>query len=198
MTSTRAQLGEKAMTGNIGSGGGRQESRWRTAVWSTAALVLLLPALAMQFTEKVDWDLADFVIFGAMLVGACGTYELASRLTRNSAYRAAVGVALVAAFILVWMSLAVGIIGTEDDLVNLMFGGVLFVGITGAIIARFQPRGMVRALVAMAIAQALIAVIALITGLGNIWVLTSFFVALWLTSAWLFRKAEREHNRLAA
>lgn len=186
------------MTGNIGSGGGRQESRWRTAVWSTAALVLLLPALAMQFTEKVDWDLADFVIFGAMLVGACGTYELASRLTRNSAYRAAVGVALVAAFILVWMSLAVGIIGTEDDLVNLMFGGVLFVGITGAIIARFQPRGMVRALVAMAIAQALTAVIALITGLGDIWVLTSFFVALWLTSAWLFRKAEREHNRLAA
>jgi len=186
------------MAGNIESGGGRHESRWSTAVWSTAALVLLLPALAMQFTEKVAWDLADFVIFGAMLVGACGTYELASRLTRNSAYRAAVGVALVAAFILIWMSLAVGIIGTEDDLVNLMFGGVLFVGITGAIIARFQPRGMVRALVAMAIAQALIAVIALITGLGNIWVLTSLFVALWLTSAWMFRKAEREHNRLAA
>ncbi len=190
--------GGKTMAGNTENGGGRRGSRMRIAAWAAAALLLLLPLVAMQFTDEVVWDVTDFAFAGALLVGTGVTFELAARKTGNSAYRAAVGVALVAAFILVWMSLAVGIIGTEDDLVNLMFGGVLFVGITGAIIARFQPRGMVRALVAMAIAQALIAVIALITGLGNIWVLTSLFVALWLTSAWMFRKAEREHNRLAA
>jgi hypothetical protein len=183
------------MAGNTENGGERHERRWNIAVWSTAALLMLLPALAMQFTEEVAWDLADFVVFAAMLASACGAYELASRLTRNSAYRAAVGVALTAAFILIWINLAVGIIGTGDNPANLMFGGVLAVGIIGAIIARLQPRGMANALVATALAQALVAVIALITGMGNVLVFTGLFVALWLTSAWLFRKAAREHNR---
>ena len=87
-------------------------------------------------------------------------------MTASSAYRAAAGVALAAASILVWMNLAVGIIGTEDDPANSIYGGVLAVGIVGAIIARFQPQGTARALVATALAQALIAVIALIAGLG--------------------------------
>ncbi|MDH3744090.1 MAG: hypothetical protein OES47_03195 [Acidobacteriota bacterium] len=179
------------MGGDTENGGGRHESRWRLAVWGIAALVLLLPLLAMQFTEEVAWNLADFFIFGAMLAGAGGSYELASRLTRNTAYRTAVGVALAAAFILIWMNLAVGILGNEDNSANLMYGGVLFVGIIGALFARFQPRGMALALVATALAQTLVAVVALITGLGNTLILTGLFVALWLTSAWLFRKADR-------
>lgn len=51
---------------------------------------------------------------------------------------------------------------------------------------------MARALVATALAQALVAVIALIAGLGLTFMLTGFFVALWLGSAWLFRRAARE------
>ena len=172
-------------------GGGPRGNRWRLAVWGTAAFVLLLPLVAMQFTKEVNWDLADFVVFGAMLIGACGTYELAARMTINTAYRAAVGVAVAAAFILVWINLAVGIIGTEDNPANLMFGGVLAVGIIGAVIARFQPHGMARAAVAMALAQAVVGVIALIVGSVEGVILTGFFVALWLTSARLFRKAAR-------
>ena len=183
---------EKAVAGNAENGGGRRGSRWRLAVWGTAAFVLLLPLVAMQFTEEVAWDLADFVIFGAMLAGACGTYELAARTTVNKAYRAAVGVALAAAFILIWLNLAVGIIGAEDNPANLMYGGVLAVGIIGAVIARFEPHGMARALIATALAQAIVAVIALIAGLGYTLILTAFFVALWLTSARLFRKAAQE------
>ncbi|WP_437317411.1 hypothetical protein [Sorangium sp. So ce385] len=180
------------MTGTVQSGGGRHGSPWRIAVWGVAALVLLLPLIAMQFTEEVAWDLADFAIFGAMLVGACGTYELAARVTGNKAYRAAVAVALAAAFILVWMNLAVGILGNEENPANLMYGGVLAVGILGALVARFQPHGMDRAMIATAIAQALVAVIALIAGWGYTLILTGFFVALWLTSARLFRKAALE------
>jgi hypothetical protein len=172
-------------------GGGRRGSRWRIAVWGTAALVLLLPLLAMQFTDEVNWDETDFIVIGAMLLAACGTYELAARAWGNTAYRAAVGVAVAAAFILIWINLAVGIIGTEDNPANLMYGGVLAVGIIGAVIARFQPHGMARALVATALAQAWVAVIALIMGSGKAFILTGFFVALWLASARLFRKAAR-------
>jgi len=186
------------MAENTDNGSGRHGNRWRIAVWGTAALILLLPLLAMQFTGEVVWDLADFAVFGAMLVGACGTYELAARVTGNKASRAAVGVALAAAFILVWMNLAVGIIGTENNPANLMYGGVLAVGIIGAIIARFQPHGMARALVATALAQALVAVIALIAGFGYTLILTGFFVALWLTSAGLFRRAAREQTPAGA
>jgi hypothetical protein len=44
----------------------------------------------------------------------------------------------------------------------------------------------------MALAQALVAIIALITGLGYTFVVMGFFVALWLISAWLFRKSGEE------
>jgi hypothetical protein len=168
--------------------------------------LLLLPLFASQVTDEVDWDGADFAIFGAMLAGAGGTYELAARMTGNSAYRAAVGIAVVAAFILVWMNLAVGVIGSEDTPANLMYGGVLSVGIIGSAIARFQPDGMARTMAATALAQALVAVIALIggseataeNGPGAIVVLSGFFAALWLQSAWLFRRAAREQTSASA
>jgi hypothetical protein len=194
------------MAGNTETTGGRRGTRWRIAVWGAAAFLLLLPLVAMQFTDEVNWDETDFIVFGAMLAVACGTYELAARMTGNTAYRAAIGTAVAAAFILVWMNLAVGIIGNEDNPANLMFGAVLAVGIIGSVIARFQPHGMARALVAMALAQALVAVIALIAGSGStgsswpwdILFLTGFFAALWLISAWLFRKAAREQTPAGA
>lgn len=193
--------GDKAMAGNTENGSGRRGNRWRKAVWGTAALLLLLPGVAMRFTEEMAWGPADFALFGAMLFAACGTYELAARLTGNKAYRAAVGVALASAFILVWMNLAVGIIGSEENPANLMYGGVLAVGLMAALLARFQPRGMARALVGTALAQAVVAVIALSAGWGNtlgLTILTGLFVALWLTSARLFRKAAREQGPAGA
>jgi hypothetical protein len=185
--------GDKAMIKNMENRNPRHGNPWRTAVWSAAAILLLLPLAAMQFTEEVDWGLADFMIFGAMLFAACGTYELAARVTGSRAYRAAVGVAVAAAFLLIWINLAVGIIGTEDDPSNLMFGGVIAIGIIGALIARFRPLGVTRALVATAIAQALVAVIGLFAGWSKeTVVLPIFFTALWLASAWLFRTAARK------
>lgn len=173
-------------------GGDGAWSPWRIAAWGMAAMLLLLPLVAMQFTDEVNWTTADFVVFGAMLAGAGGAFELAVRMSRNSAYRVAVGVALATAFLLVWVNGAVGIIGSEDNPANLMFGGVLAVGLVGAVVARFRPRGMARALVATAFAQVLVAVIAAVAGVGHIFVATALFGGLWLASAWLFRRAALE------
>jgi hypothetical protein len=163
---------------------------------------LLLPLIAMQVTDEVVWDTIDFAVAGALLFGACGAYELAARRTGTIAYRAAVGVAVVATLVLIWMNLAVGIIGSEDDPANLMYAGVLAVGTVGALIARFRPQGMAWALGATALAQMLAGLVALLAGLGSgganwpgaILVLTGIFAALWLASAWLFRKAAREQT----
>ena len=121
-----------------------------------------------------------------------------SNMSDRNAYRFAAGVALAAALLLVWLSLGVGIIGADGDPANTMYFGVVGVGIIGAIVARFRPHGMARALFATALAQALVAVIALIFGLGLPWsppveilILNGFFVALFVGSALLFRHAGR-------
>jgi hypothetical protein len=124
----------------------------------------------------------------------------------KTAYRSAVTVALAAALILLWLMGAVGIIGVEGDAADLMYFGVLAVGIIGAIIARFQPHGMARALLATALAQALVAVIALIAGkhrdpvtsVPELVGLNGIFVALFVGSAWLFRRAAREQPPASA
>ena len=118
----------------------------------------------------------------------------------TSPYRLAVCTALGTAFLLMWVIGAVGLIGVEGDPFDRIYGGVLAVGIIGAIIARLRPRGMVRALFATALAQALVVVIALIVGKQHVAVssvpeivlLNGFFVTLWLGSALLFRRAARE------
>ena len=186
------------MAGNPEHAGVQRGNGWRIAAWTAAALMLLLPLIAMQFTDEVVWDVTDFAIFGALLVGVGVTFELAARKTGNIAYRSAVGVALAGAFILVWVNGAVGIIGSENNDANLMYGGVLAVGLIGAFVARFRPRGMARALFATALAQAVVAMIALSLGLGSPWsgpleilLLNGFFAALFVGSALLFREAAR-------
>ena len=122
-----------------------------------------------------------------------------------SAYRFAVGAALATAFILVWVIGAVGLIGVEGDPFDLIYAGVLAVGVIGAMIARLRPPGMSRTLIAMALAQALVAVFALIAGkhqvavssVPEIVLLNGFFVALWLGSARLFRSSAREKRPAA-
>ena len=164
------------------------------------AFILLLPLLAMQFTDEVVWDLADFAVAGVLLFGAGLTYELIARKAGHIAHRAAVGVAVAAALLLVWINLAVGIIGNEGNPANLMYIGVLAVGIIGALIARLEPRGMARVLFATAGAQMLVPVIALIiwpppvtswgaAGVVGVFILNAFFATLWLGSALLFRRA---------
>ncbi len=146
------------------------------------------------------WDVFDFAVAGALVGGVGVTYVLLARKTNNTAYRFAIGVALAAAFILVWVNAAVGIIGTAHDDANMMYGVVLAVGVIGAIIARLKPDGMARALFATALAQLLLTTFAVIAGWGSagpVWpwdvlLLNGFFAALWLLSAWLFRNAARE------
>ncbi len=178
--------------------GNRRRGRWRIAAWTVAALVLLLPGVAMRFTDEVAWSPADFAVFGAMILSAGLAFELAVRKTGNRMYRFATGVALAAAFVLVWLSLGVGIIGKDGDPANLMYFGVLGVGIIGALIGRFRPGGMSRALLAMAFAQIVVAGIALFGGLGRPWsgplelsLLNGFFVVLFAGSGLLFHLARQ-------
>lgn len=116
----------------------------------------------------------------------------------TTAYRFAIAVALVSALLLIWLSLGVGIIGKDGDPANIMYFGVIAVGIIATLIARFRPIGMARALVAAAITQVLVTAIALFAGLGlpysgpaELLLLNGFFITMFIFSAWLFRRAAR-------
>ena len=190
------------MAGNTKDGNGRRGSHWRIAAWAAAGLILLIPLIAMQFTDEVRWNVADFVVAGALLLSVGVPLELTVGKTGNAAYRWAVGVALATAFLLIWVNVAVGILGSEHNDANVLYGGVLVIGFVGALLSRFRPLGMTYAMAATALAQAAVAVGALVAGWGalesgafEVLVLNGFFVALWAGSAVLFREAAQEQSQ---
>jgi len=194
-----ANPGGTAMAGNSEHGGERRMNGWRIAAWTFAGLILLLPLVAMQFTKDVNWTAGDFVFAGALVLGTGLALELAMRKTADPAYRAAAGIALAAGFLIVWLTGAVGIIGDESNDANWLYAGVLAIGAIGAVLARFQPQGMARTSLAMALATAAIGAIALAARWGStgpIWPmdvlgLTALLVTLFVGSAMLFQKAAR-------
>ena len=117
--------------------------------------------------------------------------------TRGFTYRYAIGLSLLATLMLVWLALGVGILGADGDRANMMYVGVVAVGIIGAIAARLQPIGMSRTLVAMALGQTVVTVIALLAGvqdsgvspLAEIVGLNAFFIGMFLVAARLFGNA---------
>jgi hypothetical protein len=151
----------KAMPGKSENGAVRRESDRRIAAWAAVvAFILLIPLVAMQFSDEWNWNLFDFAFAGTLLFGAALAYEWVAKKGGTTAYRAAVGVAVATALFLVWVNAAVGIIG-DDESFNLMYFGVLATGIGGALTTRFRPQGMARAFLAVAIAQMLVPLIVL-------------------------------------
>jgi hypothetical protein len=163
------------------------------------AVVLAVPLLAMVLrlgvpdpgsgTGGVNWGPMDFAIIGVLVLGSGLLYEYASARSGTVAHRAAVGIAVAAGLFLIWVNLAVGMIGDEGNAANLMYILVLAVALIGAAIGRFEPREASIAMFATAIAQAVIAAIALIAGLGPTLLADAFFIAAWVASGLLFRQA---------
>jgi hypothetical protein len=178
------------------------------------ACLLLVPLLG-NLLRGWNWPPLTFAFWGAVVFGTGLTYELVARKGGTMAYRAAVGMACVTGFVLLFINAAAGIIG--DGPVNLLYVGVLGVGFIGAVIARFQPRGMSRALFATAVAQMLVPVIALVIwkagwqdpfmnpnsphppfhpGVGPVFGLNAVFAVAWCISALLFRRAADSWSRI--
>ena len=134
----------------------RRAIPWRAVGWTLAALVLLIPLVAMQVGSAVNWSVGDF-LFAALLIGLVGAaFELTVRASPNRSYRGGVASALAASFLIVWATGAVGMIGNEDNPYNLLFFGVIGLALVGSVIARFRPAGMAVATLVAAIANAAI------------------------------------------
>ena len=78
----------------------------------TTAILLLIPLIAMQFTDEVNWTLSDFVVAATLLLGTGLMCELVLRNINKLKYRIAICGAFLFALIMIWVELTVGILGT--------------------------------------------------------------------------------------
>jgi len=74
-------------------------------VLGTAA-ILLVPLIL-----RWPWSVSDFVVMGVLIFGAGSALELV-RTRANKKYRLAIAAAVIIAFLLIWMELAVGLFGS--------------------------------------------------------------------------------------
>lgn len=134
----------------------------RAAGWTLGALFLLVPFTAQRLgVEVVNWTRFDFLFAAGMVLAVGVPLEIAARFAHRRGYRIAVGMALVGAFLTVWFTGAVGIIGSEEHPANLIYILALAVGLLIAFVTLFRPRGMATAVFAVAAVQAAAPVLAL-------------------------------------
>lgn len=161
--------------------------------------ILLIPFIAMRFTSEVNWTFSDFLIMGILIFGTGMAYTLISRMSDTLSYRLAVGTGVGTGFFLIWSNLAVGLIGSEDNLINVAYFGLIVLGFAGALVARFQPKGMTWVMGCIAAGQMGIAAYALATGaqhlphssVTEILGVNLFFTVFWTASALLFAQAQK-------
>lgn len=74
-----------------------------------AQLALLVPLVAMVFTEEVNWTVSDFIVAGLLLAGIGTALQMIVTGSKNNLRLTATGVVLVVTIAFIWVELAVGI-----------------------------------------------------------------------------------------
>ena len=183
------------MTTLTQAGLGGRDPRWRWLIWGIPAALLALPAVAMRFTREVNWTASDFAAMAVMLAIAAGAIDALTARAGGFACKLADVLAALGIFLLVWINLAVGMIGDEGDPAHLMFAAVIATIFGGAFVSRPKPAGMAITMLAAAGVQAAAALTALAMRWGDysaIWPMdvigtSGIMGMIWLASAALFR-----------
>jgi hypothetical protein len=74
--------------------------------------LLLIPLIAMQFTDEVNWTIGDFAVMGSLLLISAFFYELVMRIVSKIKHKIIFMIVIILVFLLIWAELAVGIFGT--------------------------------------------------------------------------------------
>jgi hypothetical protein len=158
---------------------------WRIAGWGTMATLLSIPALF-----DFPWSPGDFVVMG-ILLGSVGLgIEFLVRRSGSAFVRLGAIVGVLTCFLTIWVNLAVGMIGSENNPYNQLFLFPILIFIAGTFVTKFQPRGMTYVLLAAAAVQLLLGAGGLGTDLRGAR-FSMIFSLFWLFGAGLFRAGWR-------
>lgn len=158
--------------------------------------VLLIPLVAMRFTDEVKWTRFDFVVMWFVLAGPVFLYRLlATRAWANFAYKAGAGCAVLGGFLITWVNLAVQIIG-DDNPGNLLYFLALLGSLVGVGFSRFRAGSLAKVAFGLAAVLLLIPVVSVALwpedfspGFLKVFTLNFGFVALFALSGLFFRHA---------
>ena len=75
-------------------------------------LLLLIPLIAMQLTDEVNWSFFDFIIMGVMLSITGLAIGIIIKKIKYSKYRNIFITMIIMIFLLIWAELGVGLFGT--------------------------------------------------------------------------------------
>tara|TARA_B100000003_G_scaffold77858_1_gene69801 strand:- start:318 stop:611 length:294 start_codon:yes stop_codon:yes gene_type:complete len=75
-------------------------------------IILLIPMIAMQFTDEVNWSFLDFIIMGIMLSITGLALGIIIKKIKDYKYRNIFITIIIMIFLLIWAELGVGLFGT--------------------------------------------------------------------------------------
>ena len=84
----------------------------RIKILQMVGLLLIIPLIAMQLTDEVEWSLFDFIIMGTLLLITGLMGEIIFKKVKKYKHRVILYVVVAIIFFLIWVELAVGIFGT--------------------------------------------------------------------------------------
>ncbi|GAA4712593.1 hypothetical protein GCM10023325_05270 [Sphingomonas lutea] len=152
----------------------------------------------MQFTPEMNWGPGDFVFAAIIIAIFGGMVELAAGASPRLDYRTGFALAVLGALAVIWVNLAVGIVGSEDNPANNWFFAALGLAIVGATVARLRAGGMSVAMFGTAAALVVALFVAQAGATDEPWVPpgreiigTGLFAAIFVASGLLFRRAAR-------
>lgn len=165
-----------------------------------AGSLLLVPFTASFYVEGFNWSTSDYLFAFMMFFVTVTSYKMITRSNTSAIYKFAIGFSLFSGFFMVWVNLAVGIIGAEDNPINIYYFIVILIGLVGANLVRLRPEGMARVMGIMAASIIVIVFIALVTGaqhmphssVTHILAVNAVMAFLFIQSAFLFHYAAKK------
>lgn len=132
-------------------------------------VIIALPMLASFLIDAITGFSGESLSVGGATLWMMATLVIGTvimfRVTKTfpGIYRFAAMVAIGTAFLITWANGAVGIIGSEENRINLIYFVIILMGFLGATISNFETRGIAFSLFGMAFTQMMIAVLLILS-----------------------------------
>jgi hypothetical protein len=78
----------------------------------SVVVLLLIPLVAMQFSNEVNWSVFDFLVAGALLLSTGLLIELVIRKVTKRKHRILLFAIILLALLIIWIELSVGVFGS--------------------------------------------------------------------------------------
>jgi len=169
----------------------------RIEPWVAGFALLMFPVILMQVGR--EWSAGVALIAAGVIGAVLLLIELATRKLGDPAYRAGVTTAFAAALLLTWVNVVGGLTGNQQNPQQVAFLVLFLTAGVGAFAAQARPDGMARAMLGVAVVQAILTGLTVTDpstasdprGVAGFVLLSGYFTALWLVSAALFWRSAR-------